>query len=375
MTTTTIAHPTLTTEQVLAFDQRQRDARKRGWVFAEQIGDTFIVGGDTYRRIAKNEALRTQVKAEGGAWSKPLQAWVFSGALPECVRGILHDVAKSDVATIEPVSLPPSPASETVSEVQTKQFPHWFTAPTWYELIELFIQHRPAIAVVGPAGNGKTTTVEVALEMNNIAFVSLSCTDRTEVLDLVGGTVLTTDGEQWRDGLVTRAFREGKAVVLDEADTLDPRVMMALQNALQDAGPDGRARFVNTPEGRVYPSALCPIILCMNTHGGGGSRAYNGRNKLDAASLDRLSFISTTYENEIDILTSRGYKKNNAEKIVAWATVTRKKIDDAGMNITLSPRTLLRMAQAMEVFKWDLEFSANVEFLSRLESDKAALLR
>jgi len=361
---------TLTPAQAVEFGQRQTEARKRGWLIAiSHEGKTFL-GGDTFRRIAKNEALRQQVKAAGGQWSKELLAWVFDGPLPGFLVGLV-EVAPSDSAALSAAD----EAQVVAQEAVPTALPTWFTPPSWYQLIELFLRHRPAIAVVGPCGNGKTTGVEVALGALGMPFVSLSCTDRTEVLDLVGGTVLTATGEEWRDGLVTRAFREGLAVVLDEADTLDPRVMMALQNALQDAGPDGRARYINTPDGRVYPAAACPIVLCMNTHGGGGSRAYNGRNKLDAASLDRLSFISTGYENEVKILTARGYKVRTAEQIVEWAQATRQKIDEAGMAMTLSPRTLLRMAQCIDTFGWTLRMAAEVEFFSRMEADKARNLR
>jgi hypothetical protein len=336
---------------------------------AELRGDQWFITGETWLR-------RRTFARYGGEWQDKERAWVFGMTLVPEVRELVSvwltaaesvPAADSAPAAVLPVAsaLPVAPGA----------LPGWFVAPSWWKLVQIFLQHRPAIAIVGPAGNGKTTTVEMALQCLGMGFVSLSCTDRTEVVDLTGGTVLTLEGEQWRDGLVTRAFREGLAVVLDEADAMDPRVMLALQNALQDGGVDGKGRFVNTPAGRVYPAGACPIIFCMNTHGEGGSRSYNGRNKLDAASMDRFSVITTTYEHEQNILMARGYKRQTAREVVMWAEKMRERLMEAGMSLTLSPRTLLRIAQGVEVFGWEMEYAVEVEFFARMDKQRQEVLR
>ncbi len=338
-------------------------------IVARRHGDMWIVTGETWLR-------RRTFAAHGAIWDKTEKVWIINGDMPEEIERLITqwdwNTAAQPPQTAPEVAIPTLPLIPVAPD---SGLPGWFVAPSWWATIQLYIQYRPAIAVVGPAGNGKTTAVEQALSFLNIPFVSLSCTDRTEVVDLVGGTVLTVNGEEWRDGLATTAFREGKAVVLDEADALDPRVFMALQNALQDGGMDGKARFINTPSGRVYPGDACPIILCMNTTGDGPNRAYVGRNRLDAASLDRLSYISTSYENEIEILIGRGYSRFTAQRVVAWASTTRQKINDNGLSMTLSPRTLLRMAQGIEAFSWSLETAAEMEFFTRMDADKQNILR
>ena len=339
---------------------------KKPAITATFSGGKWTLTGETYIR-------RRTFLAAGGFWNFKFKVWEFEDPLPQMVKDCITEWVQEAAPAVEPQPIAqPEPAPLLP---QPSALPSWFTPPSWWEMVNLYIQYRPAIAVTGPAGNGKTTTVEQALKFLNIPFVSISCTDRTEVNDLTGGTVLTASGEEWRDGLVTQAFRTGAAVILDEADALDPRVMLALQNALQDPGPDGQARFINTPAGRVYPAAACPIILCMNTYGDGGNRAYNGRNKLDAASMDRFSMISTSYENEEGILTSRGFKAGTAKQVVRWAQETRRKIENAGLALPLSPRTLLRMAQAVDVFGWPLETAAQVEFFSRMDAERAALLK
>jgi len=318
---------------------------------------------------------RNSLKSWGFRWqSFPNKLWVFSGQdLPEKFLRLLKPI--QPITIIAPA---PQPVAPTVNEPDEEEapaptinltvanLPAWFTPPSWWATINIFIQYRPGIAIVGPAGNGKTTTAEMALKAQGIEYLMLSCTDRTEVLDLVGGMMLTASGEKWHDGIVTRAFKEGKALILDEADALDPRVMMSLQNALQDAGPDNSQRFISTPEGRILPTDKCPIILTMNTFGSGADRQYVGRNQLDSASLDRLSFISTTYENEDRILMARGYKSKLSKQIVKWAETTRNRIEANGLRIIVSPRTMLRIAQAITVFGWAFDLAIEIEFLSRV---------
>ena len=348
--------------------------------------------GNVYKIMGKTFPFRSMFQTAGAKWDANEKVWYFLNEIHPTIKALVSEIREDvnhplsqvermfnppqhiETKTIRTVKAREGALKRITKKPRPKATDTWFVKPSWWQLAMLYIQHRPALAVVGPAGNGKTTTVEQALRALSIPFLSISCTDRTEVLDLVGGTVLTAQGEMWRDGLVTTAFKQGMAVVMDEADTLDPRVMMSLQNALQDGGVDGKARYVNTPDGRVYPSGKCPIVLCMNTTGAGATRAYNGRNKLDGASLDRLSYIATGYENEASIITSRGHKQETADKIVEWASITRSKIDNAGINVTLSPRTLLRMAQGMDLFGWNLPTSAEREFLSRLSPDQVEVI-
>lgn len=261
-------------------------------------------------------------------------------------------------------------------ERKRQPLPVWYQPPSWWELLDAYLElGRPAIALVGPTGNGKTTTAEMALRHAGIEYAVLSCTDRTEVIDLVGGTVITGGSEEWRDGVVTRCFKEGKGIILDEADALDPRVMLSLQTALLDAGPDGDSRFVTTPEGKVYPADSCPIILTMNTYGSGASRAYTGRNKLDGASVDRLSMIETGYENEVEIIKARGYSQALAEQLVKWAQGVRQRIDEQMVPVNLSPRTLLRVAELVDVLAWDFKKACWVEFYSHIDPQIRDMLK
>jgi hypothetical protein len=338
-------------------------------LYAQMVGGELHVSGDTWLR-------RKLLAAEGGQWSKGSNAWVFK-SVPKGLDGMLTWLPELSAGSIqvqiesaEPAALAQE-ASETPTapKVVSVSYPAWYVAPSWgAKLVKYIKWGRPAIAIVGPTGNGKTTATEETLKALGVAFIAISCNDQLTPLDLVGGRTIVNGSEAWVDGPVTKAFREGKAIMLDEADTLDPRTAMCLQNVLQDAGADGKARYINTPEGRVYPAGACPVILCMNTVGSGANRQYSGRNALDLAMLDRLSFIQTGYENEVDIIAKRGYGGGIAKRVVEWAESTRQKIDASGLRVSLSPRTLLRVAQQMACGEqWEAVIED--EFFSRLSAD------
>lgn len=372
----------------------------------DDIIHAWVISGDTWdykERIAKKATFALS-KKEYRRFGK---VWIFEGkTLPEEISRLV-DWGKSGGE--KPQDAPPAERGETakVEEQPTeskKRSRHTklrpakraivkkqdskervipptgdtFVAPSWWNLLCTYLMKgaaRPAIAIVGPAGNGKTTTAEAALRAlyGDEGYIVIDAEPTTEAIDLIGTNTLTPQGEVWKDGKVTKAFREGKAVLINEYDALDPRVAMCLQSALQDAGPSGKGRYVTTPGNRdgdrVYPAGECPVILTMNTYGSGPNRQYVGRNKQDAANLDRLTFISTTYENEDQILRRRGHKAQTAKQIVAWAHRTRQNIERAALTIILSNRTLIRMAQGIDVYGWTFEQAVEQEFMGRLDAE------
>jgi len=377
----TSTHPVLQifdTAQQTAIGLRNRMYRKQNQVIAERHGDWLLIMGDTYTRIGKDEDTRTAMYGANGEFVKPIQAWVMQydnlslnptikNKIDKVIGEVSPELEAASTQNHDTVEETPIP---TLSEEHAEKLPDWFMPPSWWKRLITYINilGRPAIAIVGPAGNGKTTTAEMCFIANDIDYYIMNCTDRTEVTDLIGGDKIRAGGEEFVEGIVLKAFREGKGVVLDEADALDPRVMMSLQTALLDPGPDGTARFIALPSGeKVYPTGLCPIIMTLNTFGTGANRQYNGRNKLDSASIDRLTVISTGFENEIAILKARGYEHQLASKIVSWAHGIRRKIDEAGLPLILSPRTMLKIAQCVRDAGWTFEDAVRFEYYEAID--------
>lgn len=258
-----------------------------------------------------------------------------------------------------------------------------FVPPSWFGDLIFYLQHPnvyPAIAIVGPTGNGKSSCAYESLESLERSYLVIDITEFIEPFELVGGMSYHPEhGNYWVDGAITKAFREGLDVIINEFDAANPRAAMCLQSVFQDPGVNGKSRYVTTPgcpdHDRVFPQGNCQIVVTMNTFGSGANRHYTGRNGMDQATLDRFAYISTGYENEALILEGKGYSKKIAKELEKWAVKIRAKIDQNALRLNVSPRTLQRMAHLMTEKKMTLPEAANLQFFSRVEPEDRELLQ
>jgi MoxR-like ATPase len=287
------------------------------------------------------------------------------------------------VPLLVPMTISTADGQIVVKEETSVDAPRGFIEPSyWQRLVRYLIPGyaRPAIALVGPAGNGKTTAAENVLQALGYTYLVVDATEYLEPADLVGSMTYDPQvGEVWRDGVVTAAFRRGAAIIINEADSLNPRAALCLQSVFQDAGPKKLGRYVTTTgnpdEDRVFPQGDCPVILTMNTWGDGPNRQYVGRNSLDAATKDRLTIITTGYENEDIILLSRGYDAATVTEVMDWAQKVRKVIAKEELRVMLSLRTLLRICQAVEDYELEFDDATTEEFYERFDPETMALLK
>jgi hypothetical protein len=364
----------MATQQTLPFTD------KPVHIVAQQVGDKWQLVGETWMR-------RRLIQKAGGKWNDKDRAWEFPGAIPASLHPLVTTWLGGAPAPATARTQPSQPAPTVKpADTTTTLQPDSIIAPSYWDLLWLYTtpgRCRPGIALVGPAGNGKTTAAEEVLRLRGIDYLVIDANVTMEPFDLIGGMSYETSqgsGKQvWKDGPVTRAFREGKGVIINEFDSLDPRTALCLQSALQGKGATNPNRYItlsgNPDEDRVYPQGDCPLILTMNTFGSGATRLYTGRNTLDAASRDRLTLISTTYENEDKILMAHGYAQDTATRLLRWAGTTRQHIDRHELPIILGMRTLLGIAELVDVFGIALEQALEMEFYSVQEADTVSLLR
>lgn len=376
-------------------------------LIAFRVENTWRILGNTYDH-------KEWFKSFGMGWDPRLKAWTWDGDLPNSIENVVMIVRVTDGEDLPPEPAPPSgdPGQPQVIEKTVRveinrarprrgqnrrrcgvgrhirleipdiKLTETFIKPQYWDDLMLYLlpgEARPVIALVGPAGNGKTTAAEAVLKALNYDYSVIDATEYIEPADLIGGkTYHPKEGEVWRDGKVTQAFRSGKAVIINEFDALNPRAGLCMQSVFQDAGVEKKGRYItlveHPTEDRVYPAKDCPVILTMNTYGTGATRQYVGRNALDAANLDRITLISTTYEHEAEIIVAHGYGARTGERLAIWAQQMRVKIETHGLKVILSNRTLLRMAQGMERYGWSFEIAQEKEFFGRLEEDTRSLL-
>jgi len=130
--------------------------------------------------------------------------------------------------------------------------------------------------IFGPTASGKTHSVEQVAEAMGLKFYCHGAMSMTH--ELMG----YRDGNgHYHTTPFREAFEKGGVVLLDECDSWDPSVTLALNGALAN----GVTAF---PDKMVCRHKDCIIVAAGNTVGAGATVEFVGRNRLDAAFMSRF---------------------------------------------------------------------------------------
>jgi len=181
---------------------------------------------------------------------------------------------------------------------------------------------HPNIWLGGQTAAGKSHVVEqIADAMGHKFYVHGAMAMSHELIGYcdAGGTYHPTG--------FRHCFEKGGVVLLDECDSWDPAVTLALNGALAN----GVAAF---PDKMVRRHKDCIIIAAGNTFGAGATSEFVGRNKLDAAFMSRFAVkIQMERDPRIELAIAGG----NA----AWVervTKARANAAAAGIKHLIDPR-------------------------------------
>ena len=127
------------------------------------------------------------------------------------------------------------------------------------------------ILLYGCAGTGKSSypyylgkfieenSLQDYVTFNGVERITLSPDDTSDVF--LGQYMPQKDGTlKWEDGVVIRAMKEGKILVLDEVDECSPECLPIL-NAILD---DKSMRNLHTPEGNIKPHPDFAVFATTN---------------------------------------------------------------------------------------------------------------
>jgi MoxR-like ATPase len=174
--------------------------------------------------------------------------------------------------------------------------------------------------MAGPAGSGKTTAAQnVAKALGLKFYFTGAVRDEFNLLgftDAQGRTVRKPFREAWE---------HGGLFLWDEIDGSDPSALVAFNAALANGVCD-------FPDGMVPRHKNCVILAAANTWGNSATSEYIGRNKQDAASLDRFAMLHWPYDEELETATCGN---------PAWAKkvqTMRQRANAQGIKQVISPR-------------------------------------
>ena len=179
---------------------------------------------------------------------------------------------------------------------------------------------RANVMLVGPAGSGKTTAAENVAKALKLEYSYVGAT--YDKVDLFG---YNNGHGHYQVTEFYKRYKDGGVMLLDEMDGFDPAVGVAANAAIDGT----RAAF---PCGIVPKHTDNVNIAACNTFGLGANAKYVGRNRLDAATLNRFIKLDWGYDPALESIMIGDDK---------WTKVTqamRKKVDDLGIEIVISPR-------------------------------------
>lgn len=189
--------------------------------------------------------------------------------------------------------------------------------------------------VAGPAGSGKTTGAQMVATALNLPFYFNGAIDSEYKLsgfvDARGQIVSTA---------FRKAYTEGGVYLFDECDASLPQATLAFNAALANGHCDfpGAEKPVDR-----HPDFRC--IAAGNTWGLGATVEYVGRNKLDAAFLDRFVQHNWGYDENLELALV-----GSNPQAIAWCKRVQRLRATAkkrGLKVVISPRASLAGAKLL----------------------------
>lgn len=211
--------------------------------------------------------------------------------------------------------------------------------------------HRLNVWLYGPPGTGKTHAATNVAKALNLPFYCtgalLTKYDITGFIDASGKLIRSPFREAWENGGV---------YLFDEIDGSAPAAVVSFNAALAN----GVMAF---PDGMVNRHPDCVVIAAANTTGMGATAEYNGRMKIDMATIDRFVMFEWAIDEKIEEALSSNkewarivqrVRANVASKgvkgvcITPRATIAGCALLSAGIGMEQVKTSVLRKAMSAE---------------------------
>lgn len=179
--------------------------------------------------------------------------------------------------------------------------------------------------LIGPAGSGKTMAAHQLAETLNVPFGHLCFTAGASETWLFGRQ--TPAG--FVNGIFAHLYENGGVFLADEMDAADPNLLLSINTALSSSV------FMNPISGKeISRHADFTFVGACNTHGKGGDHIYTGRNRLDAATLDRFVCLFIDYDRDIEALVCAD------QRLLDCLRSTRDELKESKLEEVISTRCI-----------------------------------
>lgn len=213
----------------------------------------------------------------------------------------------------------------------------------------LALEMRIPCYVWGHKGAGKTELFEQIAARTNRPMIRVQHTVNTEESHIVGQWTVQGGETKFELGPLPLAMINGWMYVADEYDFALPSVLSVYQSVLE-----GKSLVIKEADAAnriIKPHANFRFCATGNTNGSGDETGlYQGTNLQNSANYDRFGMVihkrymkkqaeSLILQNQVGLL------KEDADKMVEFATLVRDAYDGAKISDVISPRTLIYAAK------------------------------
>ena len=222
----------------------------------------------------------------------------------------------------------------------------------------------------GPPGTGKSHAAEQVATALGYRFASISLGPTTPESRLWGG--MGAHGKFFEPPFVTLARHAqevgsdgGSVYCLDEMDNGHPGILATLNSAMANG-------WFTAPNGDVITVGRNFVVVgAANTYGTGPTAEFSGRNRLDAATLDRFVYLPWDTDTAMENILCRAILP--ADEASAWLdvwTTCRANVDKNGLKVFVSMRGCLNGARLIASGFWATD-ALDMVLLNKLPADQA----
>jgi cobaltochelatase CobS len=226
----------------------------------------------------------------------------------------------------------------------------WFPPKSAY-IEDVLESDNDSVFLTGPTGCGKSELLR-RLSDDYSGYIQKNLRGEDTVEDFVGRMKADDGTTRFEYGVLPKAMRQGKNLILDEVDACSPDILFTLQSVL-----NGYELNITRNAGEIVkPQSGFHICGTANTKGRGDqSGLYQGTKIMNEAFLDRwdivmeLDYPPKIYE--IKIITERtDISEELAEKIVETANKIRKLFKEGEIFSTISVRKNINFAGKIDSY-------------------------
>jgi len=223
----------------------------------------------------------------------------------------------------------------------------------------------------GPPGAGKSHAAAAAAAALGWRFGAISLGPTTPESRLWGGMDANGQFHQTSltDGMIHAEENpeSGLAYCLDEMDNGHPGIIATLNSSMANG-------WVLLPNGRkVQFGSNVVFIGCANTFGTGPTAEFSGRNRLDAATLDRFRYLPWDTDLGMEATMVNSFLHETPDLAKDWLDVwgsCRKNVEANGLKIFVTMRGAIAGAK-MLACGFDLFDTLDMVLLNKLPADQA----